>query len=164
MVTLPLYWGFDGFLEVTADAMLPAALAMRKPVFSSFTDPIPIILVPAQAVGALVAANGVTMRPDLALVTAEAFDCLGELAAGVTFGNDVGGLPFYLQNGLPTVSARETDGRGLGGAVNVPTGIVRVWGDVASTAQRIASRTLNVRAGWVSTAFVVPATLRSPGS
>jgi hypothetical protein len=158
IVTLPLFWGFDGFLEVTADGMVPAAFSMRGALVESAVDPLPMVMVPLAGVSQLAASNGVAFRDDQALVLLEVVDCQGVLAGGVRFANDSGGLPFYMENGLPNTLASLTDERGVGGFINAPTGVVRVSGFVGQTERLIATKTLNFRAGWANVEMIT-----SPG-
>jgi len=163
VVEVPLFWGFDGYLEIQADGVIPSAYYIRQPLYADSIQEIPMQVAPLEALAAYAAANGATLREDRALLAVEVFDCSWALASGIQVGNDAGGVPFSFANGLPTIGAAVTDGRGLAGALNVPPGLVRAWGDIATTGERVGARTINARAGWLSGFSLVPAPLlRAP--
>jgi hypothetical protein len=162
VVEVPLYWGFDGYLEIRADGIIPSVSYLREPIYADSVQSIPVQVAPLDALAAYAAANGTTLRNDRALLAVEVFDCNWELAAGVEVSNDAGGVAFSFTNGLPTIGMAVTDGRGLAGALNVPPGVVRAAADIVSTGQRVAARTINARAGWTSAVALVPASLLRP--
>ena len=163
VVEVPLFWGFDGYLEIRADDILPSASYVRQPIYADSVQTVPVQVAPLAALSAYAAANGTTLREDRALLGIEVFDCTWALAAGIDIDNDSGGVPFSFTNGLPTIGVSVTDGRGLAGALNVPPGVVRVWGDIVATSERVGARTINARAGWLSGVSLVPTTLlRAP--
>jgi hypothetical protein len=162
VVDVPLFWGFDGYLEIRADGIIPSVSYLREPIYADSVQSIPVQVAPLDALAAYAAANGTTLREDRALLAVEVFDCNWALAAGVEVTNDAGGVVFSFTNGLPTIGMSVTDGRGLAGALNVPPGVLRAAGDIVSTGQRVAARTINARAGWTSAVALVPAALLRP--
>lgn len=161
-VTVPLFWGFDGYLEIRGDGIVPSVSYLRQPLYADSVQTIPIQVAPQEALAAYAAANGTTLREDRGLLAVEVFDCNWALAAGIEVSNDVGGVPFSFTNGLPTIGMSVTDGRGLAGALNVPPGVVRATGVIVATGQRVGARTINARAGWTSAVALVPVSLLRP--
>ena len=162
VVEVPLYWGFDGYLEIRADGIIPSVSYLREPLYADSVQSVPVQVAPLDALAAYAAANGTTLREDRALLAVEVFDCNWELAAGIEVRNDAGGVAFSFTNGLPTIGMSVTDGRGLAGALNVPPGVVRASGVILASGERVAARTINARAGWTSAVALVPAALLRP--
>jgi hypothetical protein len=159
VVSVPLFWGFDGYLEIRADGIIPSVSYVREPIYADSVQTVPVQVAPIEALAAYATANGTTLREDRALLAIEVFDCSWTLASGIQVTNDAGGVPFSFTNGLPTIGMAVTDGRGLAGALNVPPGVVRARGDIVATGQRVAARTINARAGWTSALALVPSAL-----
>jgi hypothetical protein len=162
VVEVPLFWGFDGYLEIHADGIIPSVSYLRQPLYADSVQSIPVQVAPIEALSAYAMANGTTLREDRALLAVEVFDCNWALAAGIEVSNDAGGVAFSFTNGLPTIGMSVTDGRGLAGALNVPPGVVRAAGEIVATGQRVGARTINARAGWTSALALVPSALLRP--
>ncbi len=90
-----------------------------------------------------------------ALVTI--YDCQDHQAPGVTLtysSTGRGTKPFYFSGGLPMTNVMETDGFGLGGAINLPTGALTVRAVLAANRTAIGSTTFVVRPGAITFAWI----------
>lgn len=151
-VDIPLYDGFDGYLEVTSPATLPMMLFYQEPLLgTSRTDAEPLGLVEIPVLAQLTAGIGTPQEANLGLLVLRAFDCKGDAAPGVKFSVDKPSVPFYFVSGLPSGMQTETEGSGLGGFINVPTGITVVDAVLSSGEVDFTQpRTLFVRPGWMT--------------
>ena len=160
---LSLYDGFDGYLEIQGPEIIPTILFYQDALtLESRRDTTPLGVVERQRLPMLTAAIGSQQDPQLGLVYLRAFDCKSEPAVGVRYSIDKPSVPFYFIAGLPTGATTETESSGLGGFINVPTGIVVVNASLSTGAKPIAvPKTLLVRPNWMTGLRILPA-LRAP--
>lgn len=130
-VRVPLSYGFAGFLEIVSEGYLPEVAFLREPLQTDEAYGGRVALVPPEAVAPLAMASGVDVRRELAIIAVIATDCAGQRAKGVRYSTNIGGLPFYYSDGIPTPAATATDLAGTGGFLNVPPGLVSVNGITA---------------------------------
>lgn len=151
-VDMPLFDGFDGYLEVTSPSTVPMMLFYQEPLRgTSRTDGEPLAQLEVPVLAQLSAALGAPQESTLGLLILRAFDCNGDGAPGVRFTVDKPAVPYYFVAGLPSSMATETDGSGLGGFLNVPIGITVVDGSLSSgEADFTLPRTLFTRPGWMT--------------
>jgi hypothetical protein len=151
-VDVPLYDGFDGYIEVTAPNNMPVMHFYQEPLRSmSRIDSVPLGLVELPVLAQLTGALGTPQNSDFALLALRAFDCQGDPAPGVRFTVDKPTVPFYFVAGLPSSQATETDGDGLGGFINVPIGITVVDASLSSGEVDFTQpRTVFTRPGWMT--------------
>jgi hypothetical protein len=158
---------FDGYVEVlgvdaAADAGAPALVPMNvffnpPPVENSHFGVVPCFTRPALA--ALASVHGNTIDPSLGFLFSGALDCAGKPAAGVSWEPDrvaESTRRFYYVDGLPSEVAVATDPSGYGGLINMPTGTVRLFAKLQATGVRIGETSVFVRAGYITTGFLVP--------
>jgi len=145
---LSLPQGFDGFLEITSPAIIPALYVFSRPLQTDVQDE--FIVVSLATARGLAASGSVQLDPMLGLMAVRTRDCLGEISAGVRFSNDKGGTAFAFVDGLPVVGYDETNDEGLGGFVNVPLGTVVVQGQEATSGRVSGTATVLLRAGWIA--------------
>lgn len=145
---LPLPQGFEGYLEVTSPAIIPALYVFSRPLVTDVEDE--FIVVNLATARGLAASGSEQLDPALGLVAVRARDCLGELTAGVRFSNNRGGTPFAFVDGLPVVGYDETNAEGLGGFLNVPLGTVVLQGQEAMSGRLSGTATVLLRAGWIA--------------
>jgi hypothetical protein len=164
-VDLPLYDGFDGYLEITGPQIVSTLLFYQDPLSAeSRRDTTPLGVVETALLPMLTAAIGTPQDPALGLVTLRAFDCNNDPALGVKYTIDKPSLPWYFVAGLPSSAVTETEGSGLGGFINVPLGITVVDAALSSGERDIAlPKTLLVRANWMTDLRLIPA-LRAPAA
>lgn len=110
-----------------------AMLFFNPPIFEHTAAPLPLPLLPSAAIPRLVAAAGAegSLDPSTGNLFITAVDCDGTPAPGVTYQIDRHQsvvAPMYVSDGLPSDSAFETDGSGIGGFLGVPAGFVSVAG------------------------------------
>jgi len=158
-VDVPLFEGFDGFLEITGETIIPSVLFYAAPLSpETEVDRTPLALIPKDQLPALSGATGTPQDPDFGLVVLRSFDCRGNPAPGVSFDIDKDGFPWYFVGGLPssvaTVTAPES---GLGGFINVEPGVAVVNAVLPGSSLPIATpRSVLVRAGWMTAMRFVP--------
>lgn len=151
--------GFNGFLEIKADAHIPYLVYMRRPVVRDMVDDSPFLLTPINGVTQLATLLNVEVVPELALIAISAVDCAWKGVAGVTFSNDLGGRAFYFIDGLPNVNASATDSQGYGGFINVPIRVTEIEGHIQADGRLVGARTVLPRVGWVTGVPLRPASL-----
>jgi hypothetical protein len=158
-VDVPLFEGFDGFLEVTGDSLMSTVLFYADPLTpGTEVDHTPLALVERSILPALSGATGTPQDVTLGLVVLRSFDCTGEPAPGVSFSIDQGGVAWYFVGGLPSSNAVATAaGSGLGGFINVPSGIAVVSAELPGAPVPIATpKSVFVRPGWMTALRFVP--------
>jgi hypothetical protein len=152
-VTLPLYEGFDGYLEIEGDTIVPTLLIYSDPLTVEMqVDREPFAVVTRALLPRLSLATGVQQDPNLGLVHLRVFDCQRVAAPGVTFSiNQEDAWRWYFVGELPTSLADETTESGLGGFINVAPGIALVNAELSGSPVSIASdESVFVRAGWMT--------------
>jgi hypothetical protein len=85
------------------------------------------------------------------------YDCMDHQGAGVSFSYSnlgSGAQPFYFSGGLPSTTGTETDGYGLGGAINVPLGAQTITAKVASSGTVVGSTAVVIRPGEITWAWI----------
>jgi hypothetical protein len=150
---------FAGFFDLRRPDLVPATLypghlLAGEPVaiFPSFDlTPMKFLSVASSA--------GVTVTLDAGVghVLVAVYDCQDQQASGVSIAYDnLGpqGAPFYIANGLPDLTATETDYFGLAGAFNVPVGTVKATATLFSTGTQVGSASFDVRAGGLTSAWI----------
>jgi hypothetical protein len=152
-LVLPLFEGFDGFVEVESEGMLPALFFLNAPL-SGNTQSFPAYLVPLASAAGLSQSIGVPLDERFGLIGFWALDCGGLPAEGVVMSNDAGGLIYNFVDGLPAFQPATVDG--IGGFVNVPPGRVLLRGILSSSGQTIGVQSLVVRGGWISVSNLQP--------
>jgi hypothetical protein len=158
-VDVALFEGFDGFLEITGELIMPTMLFYADPLSpGNEVDHTPLALVERSILPALSGATGTPQDVTLGLVVLRSFDCTGEPAPGVSFSIDQDGVAWYFVGGLPSSNAVATAaGSGLGGFINVPSGIAVVSADLPGAPVPIATpKSVFVRPGWMTALRFVP--------
>jgi hypothetical protein len=150
---------FDGFLEISAPGKLsPTLYFFYPPVDSDRVVPY-CPLVPPSAYNTLAMQLNATLWADRGAAIALSYDCSGVTAPGLEFGidqSDEKTLPFFMEKGLPTITAIETDSSGQGGFVNVLPGIRRLTGTLRQTGTHVGTVTVVVRAPFITYTTMVP--------
>jgi hypothetical protein len=151
---------FAGYMQQTertdyvpAMYFMPAQLPMDGQL-SNFP------LVPSAAFSGLAIALGA--RPDAdrghAMLIVE--DCKRTAMAGIQFTSpqaDMSAVAFYVRDQIPTSSAMVTPPEGDGGFANLPAGTVEIVATELKTGLVINTVTVLVRAGFITTAYIRPA-------
>jgi hypothetical protein len=163
-VTIPA--SFDGYVEVVENANQDTAAALLVPM-NVFFNPPPLDdshfgTVPTftrQGLTALASVHGNTIDATLGFLFSGALDCSGKPAPGVSWEPDrtvESTRRFYYVDGLPSEAAVATDASGYGGLINMPTGTIRLFAKLQSTGVRVGESSVFVRAGYLTTGFLVP--------
>jgi hypothetical protein len=148
-VSLQLPYGFQGFLDLRSDDIVTELFYFTKP----YTEPKSRLLLVAtpQTVEILVGAAGYVSDPSRGLVIVEGYDCAGQAASGISFGDsDRGGARFYLINSAPNfesaVTARdEVSDLALGGFFNAVVGFTRISARIGEDGPLLGEFNVNVR-------------------
>jgi hypothetical protein len=148
-----LFVGFDGFMEVLADGMIPELFFLNAPLTGD-TESFPSFLVPLLSGAALVETLGVAFDDRYGFIGYWALDCEGAPAEGVIMSNDAGGVVYNFVDGVPAFQPMTADG--IGGFLNVPPGRVLIRAVVANGGQTVAVRSFVVRGGWISVSNLRP--------
>jgi hypothetical protein len=152
-VYLPLFAGFDGYLEITADTLIPTMLFYTDPLSTDTqVDPQPLGVVTRTVLPGLAAATGRQQEADLGIVYLRVFDCQQDPAPGITFSIDQeDAWRWYFVGKLPTSVVDSTSDTGLGGFLNVVPGVAVVSADLPESTTPIAPpEGVVVRPGWIT--------------
>jgi hypothetical protein len=152
---------FTGFFDLRRSDLIPATLypghlLAGQPVANLFAYDFTRtqLLNLAASAGATVTLNADAGVGD-ALVWI--YDCQDHQAPGVSITYDnLGsrGAPFYFSNGLPDLTAAETDDHGLAGALNVPVGTVKATATLVSSGTELGSASFDIRADSLTSAWI----------
>jgi len=112
----------------------PSMLFFNPPVVNDMPSAMPLQMFPISGLPTVIAAAGIQVDPAAGNLFIQALDCDGHPAAGVTyqiqqFGTQVS--PLFVDNGIVSSVATQTDASGIGGFVRVPPGFVSVTGYLA---------------------------------
>jgi hypothetical protein len=147
---------FSGFFDLRRSDLVPATLYPGHLLAGQMTASVPAYGIRPTAFQALAMSADTTV-----ILGADAgvtiYDCQDHQASGVSLTyspSDPGAVPFYFYGGLPSAQATETDGYGLGGIVNVPTGTLMVKATLASNMTPVGSAAFDVRPGALTFAWI----------
>lgn len=149
--------GFDGYVELSPLDAMPGMYFFYPPVVRD-RQVFPLPMVSVSALAYLSQLAGVQVLEERSPIFLGAHNCLDAPASGVAFSSadaDATTVPFYLIQGIPSVSAKETDSGGRGGLLNVRIGSVTVTGALAN-GERVSTASVVTRKGRVTYAAVVP--------
>jgi hypothetical protein len=162
-VRVPLYAGFNGYLEVTSEGMLPVLLffaAEWSAEFLAELGQIPMQLLPVPALLALGDSARVQLDPSAGVLGINAYDCAGSAASGVRLEADSRAVAYAFVNDLPVLNQDVTSEQGLAGFVNVSPGVVVLRAFPDSSPSPLTVETLLVRGGWLTNVSVLPGFVR----
>jgi len=158
-VTVPLTVGFNGYLEVLSDDMVPTISLFPGPMTQELADAVgsvTLALLPLDALVAFAVASQIELSPDLGVVSVNAYDCAGPSAPGVRLELNTSGVPYQFVDGLPIAYEDTTNAESSGGFANVQPGLVVVKGFRAGTVDLVGLETVLVRAQWVTVTSLMP--------
>lgn len=159
VVALPLKLGFNGFLELTANGMVPTLYFFPdalSPALVKLIEPVPMGLLSIASFGAFGASGQFLLDPQSGVVSMNAFDCNGPHAKGVRLELNVDGLPFAFVDGLPVPFQDTTSEEGSAGFANVQPGLVVVKGYTGDDSELVGLETVLVRSQWVTVGSLLP--------
>ena len=153
---------FSGFFKFSGAGYVVSNIYPGPLLADALTFAPPVGMVPPQSGAALAQVIGETADLDAGASVGNAFfeifDCFDRHAEGVSFAMSVDAGPttvqYYLNNGLPTRTATQTDSLGGGGVVNVPIGLLTITATLAETNQTLGSIRVNIVAGAETFAWV----------
>jgi hypothetical protein len=152
--------GFNGYLELQAEGMLPTLLFFSAPWSSELLAQLqrtPVRLLPLPTLQALGNTARIQLDPAGGVLGVYAYDCGGSAAPGVRLELDVAAVPYTFVNELPVVDQDVTSEQGLAGFVNVPPGVVVVSSFAEGQPEALSVESLLVRGGWLSSMSLLPA-------
>jgi hypothetical protein len=157
-VDLPVYEGFDGYIEIDAESIVPTLLFYAAPLTEAGRiDATPLALVEKNVLPNLSNATGMAQSMDLGLVYLRAFDCQAAPAPDVSFTLDREGWEWYFVGDLPSSTATATTESGLGGFINVAMGVAVVNAEILELGRSVTEpQSLLVRPGWMSGLRFIP--------
>jgi len=165
IVVLPLSVGFNGFLELTGDDVVPSILVFPDSLFPELIaqlEPIPVALLTYQALLAFGESSQTMLDPQSGVISMNVFDCIGPDAANVRLELNVPALPFAFVDGLPIAFLDTTTEDGTVGFANVLPGLVVVRAFRTETAELVGLETVLVRRGWLTFGNMMPQFARPP--
>ncbi len=150
-VDVPLYEGFDGYLEITSPGAVPSMLFYGEPLTNGRNvDPEPAFLVEMET--ALTFDRlflGREAFPNTGVINIRALDCQNMPAPAVQFRLEPAAVGWYYVGEIPVGTAQQTTESGVGGFSDVSPGTVVVTAELVETGQQLAlPQSVFVRAGW----------------
>lgn len=109
----------------------PVMWFFNPPVVADLEQPIPLQMYPTAALPPLLEAAGGMFAPGTGSVFLTALDCDGRPASGVTFElaeHQTEAASLYIDSGVISNTAAETDASGVGGFIRIPPGFIEVKG------------------------------------
>jgi hypothetical protein len=158
-VTLPLTEGFNGYLEITSDDMVPTIQvfpAALTPELADVLGSITVAMLPPEILLQFAGASQLQLDPNAGVLSVNTFDCNGPFAAGVRLELNAPAVPFMFVDGLPLAFRDTTTDEGSGGFANVLPGLVVVRGFDAGTMQEVGLETVPIRSQWVTVTSLMP--------
>jgi hypothetical protein len=141
---------FDGYLEISAPGKLsPVLYFFYPPVDEDRT--IPFVQLAKQVNTGIDTTRGAAI--------ALGYDCQGITAPGMQFSVDEADdntLPFFMEKGLPSLTATETDSSGQGGFINVQPGSRLFTATLRESGAHIGTVSVLVRAPYITYTTMVP--------
>lgn len=162
VLQLPLFHGFAGYLEVLSDTTVPTVAFFPATLTANtstvFQEPVPRTLVQPGGLISLAQVNGIEIVPTAGYVVMFSLNCFESLTANVEFSlNDqAAATRYYFANQFPSITLETTTPDGIGGFVNVPSGVATVSATRFSTRELIRAATVFVRPGWGSSIVLGP--------
>lgn len=109
----------------------PVLWFFNPPVVADIEEPIPLQLYPSASLPLVVDAAGGALAPGTGSVFMTMLDCDGKPAPGVSFSiaeHEREASSLYLDSGVISNTADETDASGVGGFIRIPPGFVEITG------------------------------------
>ena len=153
---------FDGFLEISSPTTLSPLLYFFYPPLDADRDVPYVPLVPPAAFIQLAMQTQASIKFDRGAAIAISYDCSNATSPGLQFSVDRDEtkedlkLPFFMEKGLPSLTATETDVSGQGGFINVDPGIRVLSGLRKSNGAHVGTVSLVVRPGLITYTTMVP--------
>lgn len=152
---------FGGYIDVSRDDYVTSLFYFAPPLTADFSF---ALLVTSKAGFArLRDTAGLTLAPDKGVFAAEAIDCNGFPASGVSFHADTADAtsrPFYFAHAATGVaydlSSAATTDIGVGGIFNVPAGPLRATGSIDRLCLTLGAVNVNIRAGAMTATTIGP--------
>jgi hypothetical protein len=149
-VNIPLPFGFNGYLEIRGETIMPALLFLGEPLRRARPSMYPVAMVEKRILPGVSGLTGTMQTDTTGLLTIRVFDCQDISASGVSFSQQQPGVEWYYVDGVPSAEVTETSSEGLGGFINTPPG-VSIINTTGREGQTLASRKrVAVRAGWLT--------------
>lgn len=149
-VNIPLPVGFNGYLEVEAESIMPTMVFLGEPLRRPRPANYPVALVEKVILPGLSGATGTMQNDSTGLLTIRVFDCQGVSASGVSFSQQEQAVEWYYVDGFPSAEATETSSEGLGGFINTPPGVATIATTGRAGQQLASDKLVAVRAGWLT--------------
>jgi hypothetical protein len=163
--TLELDSGFDGYLSVRGESVVPTLYFLSPPLQPGERLPT-LTLLSESLMSSLAAQLDVPLIEERGLALFSIQDCDGLFSSGVAFEAreaDASTIRFYNFDGLPAVPALVTGTEGSGGFLNVPAGPLTVEARLPDGTTPLASASVWVRPGFISYGRLRPALASESG-
>jgi hypothetical protein len=155
-VTVPR--DFAGYLQIEDRRFFPALYFLPQVLPSDGKlQPIPMLGLGVVDALALGIGAGIDRKRGHMMLISE--DCLGAALAGVSFRSpqsDATTIQFYVQDLLPSVTAKETGPIGNGGYLNFPAGNAVIELTSPSTGLKVRTFSAVVRPSFITVAYIRP--------
>lgn len=159
LLTVELEKHFDGYLEINSPSTLSPLLYFFYPPVDADRDAPYVPLVPPLALIKLAMQTDATIKSDRGAAIAIGYDCSNVTAPGLQFTVDDEEefkIPFFMEKGLPSLTAIETESTGQGGFINVKPGIRRLSATRRVNGAHVGTVSLLVRPGLITYTTLVP--------
>lgn len=152
VVTFDIADGFNGFILMEGDERIPSIVMIADSKFSTGDNSVPLYkTIDIALLAGLIGASWDANRSTNSFLV---LDCSNRPAANVRAildRTDANSFEYYLVNGLPTGGTVATTANGIGGFINVPSGISTfTWIATAYDDVHLGKTTVFGRAGWIT--------------
>jgi len=157
-LALRLESGFEGYLSIAGDGIVPTLYFLNPPMQMGERLPALTVMSPS-SMESLARDMDVVPLLDRGLALLSVQDCDAGMSAGVELAAreaDAQTTRFYGVDGLPTVNASVTSVDGSGGFMNAPPGLLTVDAHLPGGEAILASTSVLIRAGHISYGRLLP--------
>lgn len=151
--------GFEGYVELTSEAIAPAILSLGPPIVEDVVDVAPVELLPPGTVETLAVALDLPFNPMRGQALVLHQDCDANPSAGMVLSADTADqetLVLYIAGDLPDPNLTATLENGNAGIFNVPLGFTTLTSTRQDTGEAVGSNVIFMRAGFLTYVSLAP--------
>jgi hypothetical protein len=149
--------GFDGYFQTEGDGIYPTLFFPPNTRKQRAASTLP--MVPTSFFKTMFSGIGASVSSDRTVIMTTALNCLGAPAAGMVLASsqvDDHTVTYFLQGGLPSLTAPTTDESGAGGFVNIKAGGAVLTSTIAATNRLTGTVGVQTRPGHLTMVLVLP--------
>jgi hypothetical protein len=149
--------GFDGYFQTEGDGIYPTLFFPPNTRKQRAASTLP--MVPVTFFKTMYSGIGASVSSDRTVIMTTALNCLGAPADGMVLASsqvDDQTVTYFLQGGMPSLTAPTTDASGAGGFVNIKVGSAVLTSTIAATNRLVGTAGVQTRPGHLTMVLIVP--------